>query len=137
MRYIAYLAIGVFFGIVMYKSEAASWFRIYEMFRFASFHMYGIIGSALLLGIGVVQIIKRKNIKPLDGSEMSLHDKDKSVSRYLLGGIIFGLGWALAGACPGPMYVLIGAGYPSILITVFGALIGTFLYGILRNKLPH
>lgn len=129
--------IGVFFGIVMYKSEAASWFRIYEMFRFASFHMYGIIGSALLLGIGMVQIIKRKNIKPLDGSEMSLHDKEKSVSRYLLGGIIFGLGWALAGACPGPMYVLIGAGYPSIIIVVFGAVVGTFLYGILRKHLPH
>ncbi len=137
MRYIAYLMIGVFFGIVMYKSEAASWFRIYEMFRFASFHMYGIIGSALLLGIGMVQIIKRKNIKPLDGSEMSLHDKEKSVSRYLLGGIIFGLGWALAGACPGPMYVLIGAGYPSIIIVVFGAVVGTFLYGILRKHLPH
>ncbi len=102
MRYITYLVIGIFFGIIMFKSEAASWFRIYEMFQFGSFHMYGIIGSALVLGIIGVQIIKRKNIKPIDGSKMSLHPKEKSVTRYLLGGIIFGLGWALAGACPGP-----------------------------------
>ncbi len=136
MRYITYLAIGIFFGIIMFKSEAASWFRIYEMFQFGSFHMYGIIGSALILGIIGVQIIKRKNIKPLDGSEMSLQPKKKSVSRYLIGGIIFGLGWALAGACPGPMYVLAGAGFSSILIVILGALIGTFVYGLVKNKLP-
>ncbi|HAF79154.1 MAG TPA: transporter [Maribacter sp.] len=127
MRYITYLAIGIFFGIIMLKSEAASWFRIYEMFQFGSFHMYGIIGSALVLGIIGVQIIKRKKIKPFDGSEMSLKPKDKSVARYLIGGIIFGLGWALAGACPGPMYVLAGAGYVSILVVIFGAVVGTFL----------
>lgn len=137
MRYITYLVIGVFFGIVMFKSEAASWFRIYEMFQFGSFHMYGIIGSALVLGIIGVQVIKRKNIKPLDGSEMSLKPKNKSVARYLIGGIIFGLGWALAGACPGPMYVLIGAGFPSILVVVFGAVVGTFLYGLVKDRLPH
>lgn len=137
MRYITYLVIGVFFGIVMFKSEAASWFRIYEMFQFGSFHMYGIIGSALVLGIIGVQIIKRKNIKPIDGSEMSLKPKNKGVARYLIGGIIFGLGWALAGACPGPMYVLLGAGYVSIFIVIFGALLGTFLYGIVKDRLPH
>ncbi|WP_456866155.1 DUF6691 family protein [Galbibacter sp. BG1] len=137
MRYITYLVIGIFFGIIMFKSEAASWFRIYEMFQFGSFHMYGIIGSALVLGIIGVQIIKRKNIKPIDGSKMSLHPKEKSVTRYLLGGIIFGLGWALAGACPGPMYVLAGAGYLSILIVIFGALVGTFLYGLVKDRLPH
>lgn len=137
MRYIAYLAIGVFFGIVMFMSEAASWFRIYEMFHFGSFHMYGIIGSALVIGVIGVQIIKRRGIKPLDGSTMSLHDKERSITRYLVGGIIFGLGWALAGACPGPMYVLIGAGYSSILIVIFGAILGTFLYGLLKNKIPH
>jgi uncharacterized membrane protein YedE/YeeE len=136
MRYITYLAIGIFFGIIMFKSEAASWFRIYEMFQFGSFHMYGIIGSALILGIIAVQIIKRKKIKPLDGSEMSLQPKKKSVSRYFIGGIIFGLGWALAGACPGPMYVLAGAGFSSILIVILGALIGTFVYGLVKNKLP-
>lgn len=137
MKYLTYLVIGIFFGIIMFKSEAASWFRIYEMFQFGSFHMYGIIGSALVLGIIGVQIIKRKNIKPLDGSQMSLKPKNKSVARYLIGGIIFGLGWALVGACPGPMYVLAGAGYISILIVIFGAIAGTFLYGVLKDKLPH
>jgi len=137
MRYITYLAIGIFFGIIMFKSEAASWFRIYEMFQFGSFHMYGIIGSALVLGVIGVQVIKRMNIKPLDGSEMRLKPKNKSVARYLIGGIIFGLGWALAGACPGPMYVLAGAGYLSILVVIGGALLGTFGYGLLRKHLPH
>ena len=137
MRYITYLVIGIFFGIIMFKSEAASWFRIYEMFQFGSFHMYGIIGSALVLGIIGIQVIKRKNIKPLNGSEMSLKPKNKSLIRYLVGGIIFGLGWALAGACPGPMYVLAGAGYASILVVIFGAIAGTFLYGLIKEKLPH
>lgn len=137
MKYLTYLVIGTFFGILMFKSEAASWFRIYEMFQFGSFHMYGIIGSALVLGVIGVQIIKRKNIKTLDGSELSLKPKNKGIARYLIGGIIFGLGWALAGACPGPMYVLAGAGYASILIVIFGALAGTFLYGVLKKHLPH
>ncbi len=137
MRYISYLVIGVFFGIIMYKSEASSWFRIYEMFEFGSFHMYGIIGSALVIGVIGVQLIKRYKIKALGGREMNLHPKNKSVARYLIGGIIFGLGWALAGACPGPMYVLAGAGYYTILVVIAGALLGTFVYGLLRSKLPH
>lgn len=137
MRYIMYLVIGVFFGIVMFKSEAASWFRIYEMFRFGSFHMYGIIGSALALGVIGVQIIKRFNLKPVDGSEMSLKPKDKGFTRYFIGGTIFGLGWALAGACPGPMYVLAGAGFYAILVVIAGALLGTFVYGLFKDKLPH
>ena len=121
----------------MFKSEAASWFRIYEMFQFGSFHMYGIIGSALALGVIGVQFIKRKNVQPLNGGTMNLQPKNKGITRYLLGGILFGLGWALAGACPGPMYVLAGAGYASILIVILGAIVGTFLYGLLRDKLPH
>ncbi|MEL7146257.1 MAG: DUF6691 family protein [Bacteroidota bacterium] len=137
MRTIIYIIIGLFFGVVMYKSEAASWFRIFEMFQFGSFHMYGIIGSALALGVLGVQVIKRNNIKTFDGEEMQLYPKHRSVSRYLIGGIIFGLGWALAGACPGPMYVLAGAGYLSILIVIAGAVLGTFLYGVVRKKLPH
>ncbi len=137
MKYITYLFIGTFFGIVMYKSEAASWFRIYEMFQFGSFHMYGIIGSALILGILGVQIIKRKNLKATGNQEMHLKPKKSSLWSYLLGGIIFGLGWALAGACPGPMYVLAGAGYYSIFVVIGGALLGTFIYGLLRHKLPH
>ncbi|MDF4204365.1 YeeE/YedE thiosulfate transporter family protein [Maribacter sp. SA7] len=137
MKYLSYLTIGIFFGIIMYKSEAASWFRIYEMFQFGSFHMYGIIGSALAIGVVGVQIIKKNNIKSIDGTEMNLHPKNKSVARYLIGGIIFGLGWALAGACPGPMYVLAGAGYFSILIVIASAILGTFVYGIIKDKLPH
>ena len=99
--------------------------------------MYGIIGSALVLGVLAVQVIKHKQIKPLDGGEMKLKPKNKGVVRYLFGGTIFGLGWALTGACPGPMYVLAGAGYVSILIVIFGAIAGTFLYGLVKNKLRH
>lgn len=137
MTYFKYLVVGFFFGIIMYKSEAASWFRIYEMFKFGSFHMYGIIGSAVLLGVIGVQIIKRKNIKTYNGGEMALEPKDKSVVRYVLGGFLFGLGWALAGACPGPMYVLVGAGFPSMLIVIAAAVLGTFVYGVIKDKLPH
>lgn len=136
MRHITYLVVGVFFGIIMYKSEAASWFRIYEMFEFGAFHMYGIIGSALVLGVIGIQIIKRNNIKAFGNQEMQLQPKAKGVSRYLIGGIIFGLGWALTGACPGPMYVLAGAGYYSMLVVIGGALLGTFVYGLVRNRLP-
>ena len=137
MKTISYLLIGTFFGILMYKSEAASWFRIFEMFQFGSFHMYGIIGSALVLGIIGIQLIKRFDLKAVGGKDMHLKPKNKSVARYAIGGILFGLGWALAGACPGPMYVLAGAGYVSILIVLFGALLGTFIYGIVKHKLPH
>ena len=137
MRSIGYLLIGIFFGIVMFKSEAASWFRIYEMFQFQSFHMYGIIGSALVLGVIGVQIIKRKNLKSFFGQRITFIPKEKSFSRYMYGGIIFGLGWALAGACPGPIFTLIGAGFMPILIVFVGSLLGTFIYGLLRKKLPH
>lgn len=137
MKTLVYLIIGTFFGIVMYKSEAASWFRIYEMFEFGAFHMYGIIGSALAIGVLGTQIIKRNKIKALGGKDIKLTPKDKSIPRYLIGGVLFGLGWALAGACPGPMYVLAGAGFGSILIVIFGALLGTFIYGLLKDKLPH
>ncbi|MBI6119083.1 YeeE/YedE family protein [Salegentibacter maritimus] len=137
MRSVGYLLIGIFFGIVMFKSEAASWFRIYEMFQFQSFHMYGIIGSALVLGVIGVQVIKRNNLKSFFGQRITFIPKEKSFSRYMYGGIIFGLGWALAGACPGPIFTLIGAGFMPILIVFAGSLLGTFLYGLLRKKLPH
>lgn len=137
MRTLTYLFIGILFGITMFKSEAASWFRIYEMFQFDSFHMYGIIGSALVIGILVVQFIKRYNIKSFYGEKIIFNDKAKGFSRYMIGGIIFGLGWALAGACPGPMFTLIGAGYVPILVVILASILGTFLYGILKNKLPH
>lgn len=137
MRILSYLFIGILFGITMYKSEAASWFRIYEMFQFDSFHMYGIIGSALAIGILVVQFINKFNIKSFYGEKIIYNKKAKGFSRYMIGGIIFGLGWALAGACPGPMFTLVGAGYIPILVVILAAMLGTFLYGILRNKLPH
>ena len=132
-----YLFIGILFGITMFKSEAASWFRIYEMFKFESFHMYGIIGSALAIGIIVVQMIKRFKIKSFYGEEINFNPKEKTLSRYIIGGIIFGLGWALAGACPGPMFTLIGVGYFPIIIVIISSIIGTFIYGLLRDKLPH
>ncbi len=137
MKYAKFVIIGIIFGIIMAKAELISWFRIYEMFRFESFHMYGVIGSAVILGILFVQIIKRTGAKDISGQEISINPKKMGVTRYLLGGIIFGLGWALAGACPGPMFVLVGYGYYSILIVILGAILGTFAYGLLRNKLPH
>ena len=137
MKSLGYLAIGVLFGITMYKSEAASWFRIYEMFRFASFHMYGIIGTAVALGIIIIATIKKFNIKAFDGSPIVFESKDKTFPRYALVGFIFGLGWALAGACPGPMFTLVGAGFLPLLVVIASAIFGTFIYGILRDKLPH
>jgi len=137
MKNIVYLLIGTFFGIVMYKSEAASWFRIYEMFQFQSIHMYGLMGTALAVGIIIVQYIKRNKVKDVNGNPIVIADKDKSIPRYLIGGILFGLGWALAGACPGPMFVMTGAGYFPILVVILGAVLGTWLYGLIKNKLPH
>lgn len=137
MRTLIYLLIGIVFGITMFKSEAASWFRIYEMFRFESFWMYGIIGSAVIFGIILVQLIKKFNIKSIYGEPIVFSDKDKSIPRYLFGGIIFGLGWALVGACPGPIFTLLGAGYLPVIVLFISAILGTFIYGLLRDKLPH
>ena len=137
MKSLVYIIIGTFLGVVLYKSEAASWFRIYEMFQFDSFHMYGIIGSALAVGIALVFWIKKSKIKSFSGETINILDKEKSFTRYILGGTLFGLGWALAGACPGPIYVLVGAGYWPIGIVLVGAILGAFVYGVLRDKLPH
>lgn len=137
MRTVSYLLIGILFGITMFKSEAASWFRIYEMFQFDSFHMYGIIGSALGIGVLMIQLIKRVPIKSFYGEDIHFQPKQKSVARYALGGLIFGLGWGLAGACPGPIFTLAGAGYFPILVVLMAALLGTFLYGVFKNRLPH
>lgn len=137
MRAIGFLFIGIFFGIVMFKSEAASWFRIYEMFQFDSFHMYGIMGSALVIGVLGIQIIKKKKGKDFNGDEIRIAPKDKTYKANIFGGIIFGLGWALAGACPGPIYTLIGAGYVSVIVVFLAAILGTFVYGLLKSKLPH
>ncbi len=138
MKQVLYLfAIGLLLGIIFIKSEVASWFRIYEMFQFKSFHMYGIIGSAILIGIIITEYIKIVKAKDVNGNKIIIQPKQKGFTRYMLGGIIFGLGWALAGACPGPMFVLLSSGFVSILVLIFGALIGTFVYGLIKNKLPH
>ena len=136
MKNVKYLFIGAVFGFILVKSEVISWFRIQEMFRFDSFHMYGIIGSAVIVGIISVQIIKRLNIKTINGEEVNLTPK-KLTKGTFIGGTIFGLGWAMVGACPGPLYALVGAGYLVILVPLASAILGAFLYGILKNKLPH
>ena len=137
MKYIKFLFVGVLFGIILVKSEAVSWYRIYEMFKFQSFKMYGIIGSAVILGALLVWIIKKSNLKSISGEDIRFQPKAKSLYRYILGGTIFGLGWALAGACPGPMFILVGSGFYSMLLVIGAAILGTFVYGILKDKLPH
>jgi uncharacterized protein len=137
MKMSRYIIVGILFGITMYKTEAVSWFRIYEMFHFQAFHMYGIILSAIALGIGVVQWIKRGHLKSIEGREITINDKDTSWKRYIFGGFIFGLGWALAGVCPGPMFVLLGSGYTMFIVFLLAAMTGTFAYGYWRDKLPH
>lgn len=137
MKYLKYLLVGIFFGIILVKSEAVSWFRIYEMFRFQSFHMYGIIGTAVISGVLFLQISKRIALKNVRGTQLDAPKKEKGFIRYLIGGAIFGLGWALIGACPGPMYILLGTGVYSMIIVIIAALLGTFLYGVIKSKLPH
>jgi uncharacterized membrane protein YedE/YeeE len=137
MKTLKYLITGTVFGIIMFKSEAASWFRIFEMFQFNSFHMYGIIGSALATGVIGIQLVKGLKLRSFSGEEIIIPPKAKGWKNYLFGGIVFGLGWGLAGACPGPIFTLVGAGFlPIILVLVF-AVLGTFVYGILKPKLPH
>lgn len=137
MKFIKFLLVGVVFGIVLVKSEAVSWYRIYEMFRFESFHMYGIIGSAVATGVLLMLLTKKFKFKNIEGGFMRVPDKEKGLVRYIVGGTLFGLGWALSGACPGPMYVLVGTGVFSILILIFAAILGTYVYGVLKDRLPH
>jgi uncharacterized membrane protein YedE/YeeE len=137
MRYLSYLLIGIFFGIVMTKSEAVSWYRIQEMFRFESFHMYGIIGTAVVVGAIGVALAKRFHWKTVGGQEWRLKPKTFSIPRYLYGGIVFGLGWGVTGACPGPMFTLLGQGLWSIGVVIISATLGTYVYGLLRPRLPH
>lgn len=136
MRNLAYLLAGVVFGLVLIKGEIISWFRIQEMFRFQSFHMYGIIGTAILVGLITTQLMKLTSAKSLDGEEIELQPKEFSKG-LVIGGVIFGFGWALTGACPGPIYTQIGAGYLPIIITLISAIAGTWLYGAVRQQLPH
>lgn len=137
MKFLKFLILGIFFGIILAKSEVISWYRIYEMFNFQSFHMYGIIGSAVVLGAIGTFIMKFKKIKSIDNEELNFKPKEMQIPRYLIGGSFFGMGWALVGACPGPLFILLGYGFISIGVVIFGSLIGTLVYGLLRNKLPH
>lgn len=134
--YIKFLLLGVFFGILLVKSEVISWFRIQEMFRLQSFHMYGVIGSAVVTGMISVWLIKRFNIKTIHGERIEIADK-KFNKGQIYGGLLFGFGWALTGACPGPMFAIIGSGSLVIIVALFSAICGTWVYGLIREKLPH
>lgn len=136
-KYLRFGLIGVLFGVVMTKSEAISWFRIVEMFRFDSFHMYGIIGTAVVFGILLNLVVKRSHAKNINGDEIKLTIKDLMVKANFVGGTIFGLGWALSGACPGPMFTLLGHGVIAIGLVIIWAVLGAYVYGLLRSKLPH
>jgi uncharacterized protein len=131
-----YLAVGIIFGLVLVKAEIISWYRIQEMFRLQSFHMYGVIGAAVIVGIISVWIIKRFRIKTLYGERIEFHGK-KFNQGQIYGGLIFGLGWALTGACPGPLFAQIGTGATGISIVILSALAGTWTYGYFRDRLPH
>ncbi|MCS6787423.1 MAG: YeeE/YedE family protein [Thiobacillaceae bacterium] len=138
LRYLPYLLAGMLFGFVLIKSEAASWYRIQEMFHFQSFHMYGILMSAIATGLVSVQIIKRLGSRrSLDGQPIQIPEKPPGRVSYLAGGAIFGVGWGLIGLCPGPIFALVGTGSLGALVVLAGALHGTWLYGALKHHLPH
>lgn len=131
-----YGAVGILFGILFVKAEIISWFRIQEMFRFQSFHMYGVIGSAVVVGIISVQIIRRMQARSAEGEKIKLEPK-KFQKGQVYGGLMFGAGWALTGACPGPLFAQIGTGALVIVVTLLSAIAGTWVYGLMRPKLPH
>jgi uncharacterized membrane protein YedE/YeeE len=131
-----YLVVGIFFGIVFVKAEVISWYRIQEMFHLHSFHMYGIIGTAVVVGLISVTIIKKFNVKTIYGEKITIDDK-KFNKGQVIGGLIFGLGWGITGACPGPLFAQIGSGFLAVGITLLSAIFGTWLYGLMRNRLPH
>ena len=131
-----YVIVGILFGIVFVKAEVVSWFRIQEMFRLQSFHMYGIIGSAVVVGMISVFLIKNFNIKTIYGEKIEFHQK-KFNKGQIYGGLIFGFGWAITGACPGPLFAQIGTGANVIAVTLLSAVAGTWVYGYFRDRLPH
>ena len=136
LKNLKYIIAGTLFGIIAVKSEIISWFRIQEMFRLTSFHMYGVIGTAVVVGIISIQIIKRLNIKTLSGEKISIAPKSFQKGQ-IYGGLIFGFGWAITGACPGPLFAQIGSGFGVITVTLLSAILGTWVYGYFRNKLPN
>ncbi|MGY3089367.1 putative membrane protein YedE/YeeE [Hymenobacter sp. UYAg731] len=136
MKYFKYLVLGTLFGIILTKSEVISWFRIQEMFRFQAFHMYGVIGSAIVVGLVSIQLIKRNRLKSLSGEPIVIADKQFNHGVWI-GGFIFGLGWAITGACPGPLFAQLGSGIGAAAVMIVAALAGTWTYSALRGKLPH
>ena len=137
MKLLRFLIVGILFGIVMTKSEAISWFRIQEMFRFQSFHMYGIIGVSVVAGVIMHYLIKKGGMKNVMGDTIAFTPKPDTYKASLFGGTFFGLGWAMTGACPGPLYTLLGHGYWVILVVIASGLLGALAYGAMRSKLPH
>ena len=138
MRLLPYLLVGTFFGIVLTKAEMISWFRMQEMFRFQSFHMYGIMLGAIFVGVASVQWVRRTRARTMSGDEIVIPSKTLGHGvRYALGGVAFGIGWGLAGACPGPIFALLGNGVGVALVILLSALIGARLYASLRSILPH
>ena len=136
IKNLKYIIVGTFFGIIAVKSEIISWFRIQEMFRLTSFHMYGVIGTAVVVGMISIQIIKRLNIRTLSGEKITIAPKTFQKGQ-IYGGLIFGFGWAITGACPGPLFAQIGSGFGVITITLLSAIFGTWVYGYFREKLPN
>ncbi len=137
MKLIKFLVLGICFGIILTKSEALSWYRIHEMFHFQSFHMYGLLGSAIATGMLSVFLIKKFKVKTISGQDIDIKPKELKWKSNLFGGIIFGLGWGLTGACPGPIFAIIGTGLIPFIVVLFAAIIGTYVYGAMKNKLPH
>lgn len=136
MKNIKFLIYGVVFGIILTKAEVISWFRIQEMFRFQSFHMYGIIGSAVIVGAISIILIKKLRLKASDGGAIIFPSKPYNKG-LMIGGTMFGLGWALTGACPGPIFAIIGNGYSVFVVTLIFAILGAWVYGLMKEKLPH
>ena len=136
MKNLKYLICGLLFGVILVKAEVVSWYRIQEMFRFQAFHMYGIIGSAIAIGMISILLIKKFKIKTIDGEEIKIATKELNKGT-VIGGLMFGLGWALTGACPGPLYALFGSGIWVFIVVIFAAVLGTYAYGAMKDKLPH
>ncbi|HVQ28632.1 MAG TPA: DUF6691 family protein [Vicinamibacteria bacterium] len=138
MALLVYFSLGLLFGVTLTKSEVVSWFRIQEMFRFQALHMYGVIASALAVAAGSLALIRRLRLRTMGGEPIVIPPKDLGRRyRHWIGGTIFGLGWAFTGACPGPLFALVGAGVTVMLLAIASALLGTWTYGLLRSKLPH
>lgn len=136
ISYVKFLIMGIIFGVILVKSEVISWYRIQEMFRLQSFHMFGVIGSAVITGMVSILIIKKYKIKTIKGEQIILAKKEFNKGQ-IYGGLIFGFGWAITGACPGPLFAQIGSGFSVIIVTLFCAIAGTWFYGLLKEKLPH